>query len=55
MRPLSGNISDRIRPQLKIRLDTIVDINLGILKIKKISLSTQVVFLKNSANEKFCH
>ena len=33
MRPLSDNISDKIRPYSKIRLDTIVDINLDILKI----------------------
>ena len=55
MRPLSGNISDKISPQLKIRQETFVDINLGILKIEKILLSTTAVFLKNSANEKFCH
>ena len=34
MRPLSDNISDKIRPySKKIRLDTMMDINLDILKI----------------------
>ena len=55
MRPLSGNISDKIRPQSKIYLRTIVDINFGHLKnLKDINLP-RAVFLKNSASEKFCH
>ena len=33
MRPLSDSISDKIRPHSKIRLDTIMDINMDILKI----------------------
>ena len=33
MRPLSGNISDKIMTQSNIHLITIVDINLDILKI----------------------
>ena len=55
MRPFSGNISDKIRPYSKIRHDTIVDINLDILKIWKISLSPTADFLKISASEKTCH
>ena len=42
-------------PQSNIHLLTIVDINMDILEIQKISLSTTAVFLKNFANEKFCH
>ena len=53
MRPLSGNTSDKIMPQSNNHLITIVDINLNILKIWKISLSTTAVFLKIFANGKF--